>query len=296
MEDPPIYLELETLMPRVTKGDQEARDAVMRDEWMLGLLNDIAEWAERERHIEADEHGKSILEIVEDRIRAKLHTVTNPNQARWDKCVGKWSYTVAARLCEDVRKKRTRLIEKHRRAVEHECVRGKEYGVRIFEPASPAPSPEEELERKEQAPLCERLESKIHRTTLKAREAASPEEKQILNHWLEGRTLEQIHELTGISRATVQRKLKKIQKAIVAEVEKGVTEEIGEARTKENGVAEFMGRVVTDRKDLGELIASSTEEVRGASEPHAPAREAALTAAAPRPKVCRRRRRRRRQT
>jgi RNA polymerase sigma factor (sigma-70 family) len=263
MNDPAIYVELETLMPEVTKRDQEALDAVMRSEWMLNLLPRIADWAERKKKVEADERGTSIQEIVAARIRAKLHTVKNPNNAPWHKCLTKWSYRVAARLCEDVRKKRTRLVERHRRAVEHESTQRIEHGVRIFEPASPTPSPEEELEHKEQAPLREKLESKIHRTILKARDAAGPEEKLILDLWLEGKTLQEIHERTGISRATVQRKLKKIQKAIVAEGKKGIIEEIGETRTEESGVVKVLEQVVEDRAELGVLIANSTEEVHG---------------------------------
>ena len=276
MDDPAIHLELKTLMLRVKEGDQAALDVVMRSEWMLNLLARIADWAERRRKIEVDERGTSIQEIIEARIREKLHTVKNPNNAPWHKCLGKWCYRVAARRCEDVRKQSARLIEEHRRAVEHESKQVSEHGVKIFEPVSPTPSPEEELERKEQAPLCEKLESKIHRTTLKARDAAAPVEKLILELWLKGHTLEEIHKLMRVSVATVHRKLKKIQKAIVAEVEKGIIEEIGEAQANESGVAEVLEQVVTDRDDLRELIASSTEEVHGGAQAPRPGTRAGL--------------------
>jgi DNA-directed RNA polymerase specialized sigma24 family protein len=263
MDDPAIQLGLDTLMPEVIKGDQEALDALMRSEWMLKLLSRIADWAEGKKKVEADERGTSIQEIVAARIREKLHTVKNPNNAPWDKTLTRWSYRVAARRCEDVRKKRTRLVEEHRRAVEHESTQRKEHGVRIYEPSSPTPSPEEELERKEQAPLREKLGSTIHRTTLKARDAATREEKLILTHWLEHKTLQQIHELTGIPLATVHRKLKRIQKTIIAEVEKGITEEIGEARAEACGVAEVLEGVVKNRDELRELIANSMEHASG---------------------------------
>jgi DNA-directed RNA polymerase specialized sigma24 family protein len=263
MADPAINLELETLMPEVIKRDQKALDALMRSEWMLRLLSRIADWSERRKKVEADERGTSIQEIVAARIREKLHTVKNPNNAPWDRTLTRWSYKVAARRCEDVRKKRTRLVEEYRRAVEHESTQRIEHHVRIYEPPSPTPSPEEELERKEQAPLRAKLGSTIQRTTLKARDAAAPEEKLILTLWLEGKTLLKIHELTGIPLATVHRKLKRIQRAIVAEVGKGITEEIGEARAEECGVAEVMQEVVKDRDELRELITSSTENTRG---------------------------------
>jgi DNA-directed RNA polymerase specialized sigma24 family protein len=268
MEDPAIHIELEALMSEVVKGNQQALDAVMWSEWMLRLLSRIADWAERRKKVEADEHGTGIQEIVAARIREKLHTVKNPNNAPWHKVLTKWSYRVASRRCEDVRKKSTRLVEGHRREVERECMQRKELGVKIFELTSSAPSPEEDLERNEQAPLRERLESKIHRTTLEAHDAATPEERLILNLWLEGKTLQQIRDLTGIPVATTQRKLKKIQKAIVAEVEKGVAEEIGEAEVEASGVVDVLQKVVKDRDVLRELLASSSEDVHGRA--HAP--------------------------
>ena len=134
---------------------------------------------------------------------------------------------------------------------------------KIFEMASTAPSPEEELERKEQSPLRERIESKIHRTTLEAHDAATAEEKLILHLWLQGKKLQQISDQMGIPLANVHRKLKRIQKAIVAKVEKGVAEEIGEAEVKACGVADVLQKVVKDRDELSELLASSSENVLG---------------------------------
>lgn len=270
MGDPAINLELEKLMSEITKGNQEnqeARDSLMLNEWMLKLLNEIGNWAKDKKHVEADEHGTDIQEIISARVRDKLHTVSNPKNVPWSKCLRGWCYRVGARRCEDVRKKRTRLMENYRRALEHKNTDRIQNRVRRMEPSSPMPSQDEELERKEQAPLSEKLESTIHQRTFNAFDSATPEEQQILSLWSKGKTLKQISKETRIPLSSVHRKLDILQRAIAAEVGQGIVEELGETRAEESGVVEVLEKVVKDRDDLHELLANSIEEIRGNAYP-----------------------------
>lgn len=257
MKEPAIERKLKKWMPKIISGNQRALNSLMRHVFMLELLNRIAKWAERRKKITVDEEsGTDIREIVAARIRDKLHTIKNPNNAPWRMVVTKWSYAVAGRCCEDVRKKNARIVD--------------EYDTEISEPVSTWPSPEEELERKEQVPLRERLEAKIHETAFAARAAATPEQKRILSLWAEGKKLKQIAEATGLSLSNAQLKLKKIQRAIAEKIWDGIVEEIGEAKAAESGVAEVLEEVVEKRDDLRELLANSAREMRGRGpRPHA---------------------------
>jgi DNA-binding CsgD family transcriptional regulator len=229
----------------------------MRDEWMLDLLYRIAESAERRRKIAVDEElGTDIQEIVTARIRAKLHTIKNPNNAPWSKCIIKWCHVVAGNRCEDVRKKNGRFVF--------------DRDVEMVSLVSTLPSPEEELERKEQVPLRKRLRSKIPAAASRARAAAAGDERQILSLWVEGNTLKQIEEQMGIQLSTVQRKLKKIQKVIVKGVGNMITEETGEAIPAASWLMKVLQEVVEDRGLLHQLLANRPREVRRrAPRPHA---------------------------
>lgn len=250
MNDPAIERKLERWMPKIIGGSKRALNSLMKDAWMLTLLARIAEWAERRKKIAIDEErGTDIREIITARIRDKLHKITNPNGAPWSMVVPKWCYVVGGRRCEDVRKKNARFVGG--------------YDVRMFEPVSTLPSPEEELERKEQAPLRERVVSKIHETVFKVFKAATPEQRRILTLWAEGRTLAEIAEAMDTSTSNVQRKLKELQKAIVASVLDGIIAEVGDAMGTESLVAEVLEEVVNERDDLRGLLANSLKAMRG---------------------------------
>src|ERR671926_150470 len=240
MNDPAIEANLKRWMPRIIRGNRRALKKLMRAEWMLLLLYRIAEWAERRKKIEVDEErGNDIQEIITERIRAKLHLIKNSNHVPWSKCIPKWCYVVAANLCEDIRKRNAHFL------IDRE--------VDAVSLTSTLPSPEEELERKEQAPIRKKLKLKIPTTAVEVRDAAAPDERQILSLWVEGCTLKRIAEETSIPLSTVQRKLKKIQKAIVGGVEKGISEEVGEKVAKESGVVKVLQKVVQDRAHMREL-------------------------------------------
>jgi hypothetical protein len=248
MNDPAIEHKLKRLMPKIINKNQRALNSLMREEWMLQLFYCIAEWAERVKKITVDEElGTDIQEIVTGHIRANLHKVKNPNGVPWSMCIPKWCYVVAGRKCEDVRKRNARFI------VERDA----EMGSLV----SMMPSPEVELERKEQAPIRKRLKSKIPAAASRARAAA--DQQQILSLWIEGDTLNQIAEKTGIPLSTVQRKLKKIQRGIVEGLGQEITEETGEAIPEKSWLMKVLQKTVEDRGQLGQLMANRPREVRG---------------------------------
>jgi DNA-directed RNA polymerase specialized sigma24 family protein len=267
MDGPAITkFEIDWLILEAINGNEEALDLLMRSQWMFELLYRISDWARRKKNIEADVHGTDIQEIVAARIREKLHTIKNPKNTAWRTCLRNWSYRVAARCCESVRTGK-HVEEDYRLAIEHENTDRIEHGVRRIEPSSHTPSQDEELERKEQAPLRDKLELVIHEKALKAFDASTPEGKRILSLWMEGMTLKQISEAMGIPLATAHRMLKKLQRAIVAEVGKGIVEEIGETRAEESGVVKVLQDVVEDRDDLHELLANGSQETQGRGHP-----------------------------
>lgn len=256
MNDSALERKLNRWMPKIMDGNRRALNSLMRDEWMLGLLYRIAEWAERRKKISVDEQlGTDIQEILTARIRAKLHTIKNPDNAPWSKCIPNWCYVVAGNRCEDVRKRNARFV----------VDRDSETSPLV----SSTPSPEEEMEHKEQVPLRKRLKSKIPAAASKARATAAADEQRILSLWIEGDTLDQISEKTAIPLSTVQRKLKKIQKGIVKGVGEKITDETGEAIPETSWLMKVLQKVVYNRGLLRQLLVKRPRAVRGcAPSPH----------------------------
>jgi hypothetical protein len=250
MNDPAIERKLKRWMPKIINRNQRALNSLMRDEWMLQLLNSIAEGAKRKKKIEVDEElGIDIQEIITARIRTNLHKVKNPNGMPWSMCIPKWCRVVAGRKCEDVRERNARFVI--------------ERDAEMSSLVSTMPSPEETLERKEQAPIRKRLKSKIPAAAKRARSAGAADDQQILSLWIEGDTLKQIAEKTGIPLSTVQKKLKKIQRCIAEGVGEGITEETGEAIPETSWLMKVLWKVVEDRRQLGELLSNRPRGVRG---------------------------------
>jgi hypothetical protein len=247
MSDPAIERKLKRWMPKIIDRSQRALNSLMREEWMLQLLNDLGDWAERVKKITVDEElGMTIQEIFTARIYAKLYTIKNPNGVPWSMCVSKWCRVVAARKCEDVRKRNARFVA--------------ERDVEVSSLVSTLPSPEAQLERKEQAPMRKRLKSKIPAAASRARAAA--DQQQIVSLWIDGDTLKRIAKKTGIPLSTVQKKLKKIQRCIVEGIGQEITEETGEAIPETSWLMKVLQKAVEDRGQLGQLLANRPRGVR----------------------------------
>lgn len=269
MEDPAIHdVDLDKIIPEAINGDPQALDLLMRCLWMLQLLNQIGDWAWRRKKIDVNKNGKDIRDIVEERIRLKIHTVKNPHQRPWCKCLKSWSFRLAANCCENVRKSKQRAEEGYKDAVIHENTQRIEDGVRIIEPVSTMMSQQEEVEQKEQSPLRESLKSKIRRTVRRVFNSFTPEDAKILRLWGEGKTLKQISVETHTPLPTVQRRLKKLQKTIKNEITKVIGEETGEAKAEEPEVAQALDELLMNRTELQKLLANSLRDMAQSS--HAP--------------------------
>jgi RNA polymerase sigma factor (sigma-70 family) len=260
MEDSEIVnINLEQVIPDAVNGNQQALDLLMCCEWMMQLLSRIAEWARCKKQIDVDIHGRDIQDIVSDRIRLKIKDLRNPRNTSWRACLETWSFKVARTCCENVRE-RKRAEQRYRTSVEHEHTQRRQDGVRIVEPCSTMMSQQEEIEQKEQAPLQDRLTSRIRRTMREVSKTFTPEDKIIMSLWLENKTLMQIATEIDSSTETVRRKLKKLQDALYRELTKVIIKEVGEERFKENGVAQVLEELLTHRNDLRELLIHNSLE------------------------------------
>jgi RNA polymerase sigma factor (sigma-70 family) len=253
MEDPEINdAALDEIIYRAINRDQEALEKLMVCWWMVQLLNRLADWASRNKKIDADENGKDIQDIIADRIRLKIDTVKNPRKRPWRNCLKSWCYQVAKTCCGTVRKSKQRLEQRYRVEVEHEHTQRIENRRRIVAPISPMMvSEQEEIEQQQQKQdsLRKKLNSKIHRTVRQAVNSFTPEDERILSLWAKGNTLKQISEQVEIPLPTVGRRLKKLQRAII--------EGIGKARGKDIGVEQKLKKLSAHRAGFEELIAHS---------------------------------------
>ncbi len=268
MEDPAITgVELEALIHRAAGRDREAVYSLLYCDWMTNLLEILADWSRRQFGVD----GEEVRDHVFDKIRRQIEPpeeprrkpekprppcwLKNPHRKTLTECLNDWCFAVAKNHSLNIIRHRG-IEQRHVESVEHENTQRIEHGVRIIEPSAPALSPEEELERKER----EALTCKVHETARQAFDSSAEEEAKIASLWMEDKKLQQIADELGSSVETVRRKLKKLQQAIVAKVEKEIAEEVGEDVVKENGVAQILKELVEDRDDLQELLATGAKE------------------------------------
>ena len=289
MDNPEINgVELEELIFKAAHYERQALDTLLYCEFMTRLFKRLAQWAWRRYNVD----GEEVRDYVFDRIQSQSRSphkgprkpwLKNPHRSSWRSCLAKWAYTVARNRCLNILR-HYEVGSRHAASIEHKHTTRIEHGTRIVGPSAHTPSPEKELERKEQ-------EEKIHEKAWQVFDSSTEECQRIASLWASGMTLEQIVAKLGTSIETVRRKLKKFQKAFVEEVSKGIAEEIGEAKTEENGVRCVLEEIVTNREDLGDLLPRGALTAPTAAPPaeSAPGPEPG----APRPHGPRKRRRRR---
>lgn len=268
MDNPEIKgVELEELIFKAAHYDQQALERLLYCNWMTQLFERLAHWARQRFKVD----GEEVRDYVFDRVLSQSQPLyedprkpwlNNPHHSSWRSCLARWAYAVARNRSLNMLG-HYEVESRHVVALEHEHTTRIEHGVRIVAPSAHTPSPEEELERKEQ----DSIEEKIHEKALQVFDSSTEECQRIASLWADSMTLEQIAAELGSSIETVRRKLKKFQKAVCEEVRKGIAEEIGEAKTAESGVGSVLEEIVTNREDLGDLLPTRTPTT-----PTAPAR------------------------
>jgi DNA-directed RNA polymerase specialized sigma24 family protein len=98
--------------------------------------------------VEVDLHGTTLSELISDKLRGKIRTLKNPNNAAWRECLERWCNTVATRLCLNIIR-HSDVERRHVDAVRHEHTLRIRHGKRIIALYSPAMSQEDEVEQKE---------------------------------------------------------------------------------------------------------------------------------------------------
>jgi RNA polymerase sigma factor (sigma-70 family) len=293
MDDPEINgVELEELIFKAAHYDRQALITLLYCEWMTRLFERLADWAQRRYKVD----GEEVRDYVFDRIHSQSRSphkgprkpwLNNPHRSSWRSCLTKWAYMVAKNRCLNILV-HYEVESRHVAALEHEHTTRIEHGVRIVAPSARTPSPEEELERKEQASL----EEKIHEKAWQVFDSSTEECQMIASLWAgDGMTLGQIAAKLGSSTETVRRKLKKFQNAVFEEVRKGIAEETGEQKTEESGLGRVLAEIVENREDLNDLLPTGTPVAPTVTTPAGPEPEPDSEPEAPRPRGPRTRRR-----
>jgi RNA polymerase sigma factor (sigma-70 family) len=154
--------------------------------------------------------------FIIDKLVPVIHTVNNPNHRPLCECIHSWIYHAAYNYCLNVQR-HVKVVRKHEEQAKHELTSGKINSVPILKSA--VPTPEDQLLEKEAE---EERESRTTDIRVRVRGVVmsyAPQDVSIVYLWGTGLTLQQIAARTNIPLATVSRRLKKVQKAITAELE-----------------------------------------------------------------------------
>lgn len=270
--------ELEQIIAKAAvKGSKKALKALLIHPWLYLLLNEVAEWAWRRYRVTHDEHGKDTQDVVYETIRDKITTLKNPHHVSWRACLRSFSYSVAKNHWLNYFERGRRSEVEYQGSFEYEHTEGKRDGRSMIAPCSTvlteAEEREKESEEKREESLRESQIARIDQVVWEVYESFTPEEKQILLLWSQGKTLKQIaSEIdgeTGNCIATVHRKLKRLEKRIIEELGKTV-EELGKASGKNVGVEDILENLMKHRAgELRGLVASSLLEMARSHGPHA---------------------------
>ncbi len=255
MEDSEINgVELEGLIFKAAHGDRQALSKLLYCNWMTQRFERLADWARRRYNVDGEEVRDHVFDRIYSQSRPSHEAprrpwLNNPHHSSWSACLTNWVYKVAKNRCLNMLA-HYEVESRYAAALEHEHTTRIEHEVRIIAPSAHTPSPEEELERREQ----DRLEEKIHEQARQVFDSATEECQRIALMWADGMTLQEIAGELGSSIETVRRRLKKFQRAVFEGVRKGIAEEIGETRTEESGVEHVLEEVVSNRNDLDDLL------------------------------------------
>jgi DNA-directed RNA polymerase specialized sigma24 family protein len=189
---------LESLTEKAISGDDEALTLLVEHPQLKKVLNDVSKWAEKKFKQDRDE----IRDFLTTALYYKIETVSNPR--RLDLWLSKVAKSYSLNEIRRKRKEHYYIVE-----IEHDRYDSKKRNDYIMVQSTPVPTPEQELLDKERASLMENA----------VRKATKSFPPKMVDAWASGRSVKEIIEETGMPASTVYRTLKKMQKAIISEIE-----------------------------------------------------------------------------
>jgi RNA polymerase sigma factor (sigma-70 family) len=191
-------LTFEQLTKRAIEGDIEARTLLIESHMIMQLLDSVSYWASKKYKQDPDE----IKDFILVKLFNSIKTLQDPSQLE------AWCYGVARNYClNQIRHLNVEEKYQELKLAEEQGRFGKWHGKPLIPPHLVS-SPEEDS-------LIE--EQRLHVSEVLRRLKQSFPDSPFMKAWVEGKTLRQISEETGVSIVTVARQLKKMQKAIVTE-------------------------------------------------------------------------------
>lgn len=222
MEDPEINeVALEETIAAATRGDEEALRLLIFCKWLRQLLARIS----RSAAFQFDLDAETIRDFVEDQLRKEIVTIENHRHVSWRACLAAWCYQVAHHFCLNSVRHRG-VEEKYCDIIAHDNTQIIRNGERIVDQYSHTPSPEDELDQKEQDELWGDRQSRMRACVLRVFHSFQPEEFKVAILWAQNMTLAEIAAETDTSTATAGRRLKKVQRAIFEGMQEVITQEI----------------------------------------------------------------------
>lgn len=204
---------LEQTILAARNGNRKALDALIFCQWTIELLNRIAGWASWRFSIDAE----LVRDHVLDTVRHRITELANSKQTSWTACFASWSCAIAKNYCLNLIRHEG-VVDAHRGSVVHENTHAIRNGNKIMAHGSTSLSREEELELEEAVQLWASRQLDLRSRVRRVITCFPPEYVKITELWANGNTLKEIAEERETSIETARRKLKEVQKAVIAEI------------------------------------------------------------------------------
>jgi hypothetical protein len=201
------------LIPDAMAGDQKALDLLMVCSWLTTMLSEICRRASWRFKVDYE----NLRDFLEDTLRNKISTITNPDNKPSRPRLAAWCKAVARNRSLYLLRRR-KVEQKYQDSVTHhntKIIRGKK---RILEPCANTLSPEEELLNQQQQLIEERRRLAIAWIARKVVNSFPAKKRRIGCLWLERKSPAQIIQETGHAPSTVYRILREIERAIFEEI------------------------------------------------------------------------------
>jgi len=216
LEDPAINdAALEEIIPKAIKGDQETLNLLMAHPWMQQLFEILTRWALKNFNPESYPKAGSVQGIIYEKLLRDGPNIKNESNRSWRGLLKSWCFSVIGHYYLN-------QIRDLKVVLKHEEQAGESP---TEEPCSTALTPEEELLAeeeellaKEEKRLWKERGAEVRRRLWLVINSFPPKDARVIRLWVKGKNLRQIEEETGIPLSTVDRREKKIQKALVQEI------------------------------------------------------------------------------